>query len=144
MESDYPLAAPAGFVPLHGLAFDRGDGTTVRVGGAEPLPVTLRAAGPLPPPLTGSIDADGVVGPFVPVPGRAVWLTLTGEWRGSVELRRAVPGSAGGEPLTLGGVRWGRFTAPANEAVVQEDAADVGYWLHVTLVSGTLGYRVAQ
>lgn len=138
------IRALGGFVPEHALAFADASGAAVPVGAANPLPIatTLAASGAT--PLSGSTSASGSFGPYAPVLGRAIMLTLAGTWSGTVQVLRSVDGGATKLPLTAGGQPWASFTANANEAIAEEGEAGASYWLAVTLTSGTLAYRVAQ
>jgi hypothetical protein len=81
---------------------------------------------------------------FVPELDRPIWVSLAGNWTGTVELLRSVDGGATLLPLTVGGIRWGRFTANANEPVADESEAGAAYYLAAAVQTGTLNYRVAQ
>ena len=76
--------------------------------------------------------------------GRPIWLALSGTWTGSVALKRSTDGGATKLPLTAGGSAWGVFTGNACEQVIEESEAGAAYYLAVTVVSGTVAYRVSQ
>lgn len=135
---------PAGFVPQYAVAFGAVDAPAVAVHEDNPLPVRAvqKAAGSI--PLTGTMTASGIAGPFAPDLDRPIWLTLSGEWTGTVEVLRSTDGGASSLPLTVGGARWGRFTANCNEAVTTESEAGARLYLSASLLTGTLTYRVAQ
>lgn len=137
------VEVPAGYVPQYAVAFGAVDGPAVAVHDDNPLPIRAVRKPAASIPLTGTLVASGVVGPFVPELERPIWLTLTGEWSGTVELLRSAEGGAA-LPLTAGGARWGRFTSNANEVVADESEAGARYYLSATLLGGTLAYRVAQ
>ena len=95
-------------------------------------------------PLSGNAVATGVVGPFTPKLGRAIWLALSGTWTGTVTVKRSADGGTTKLPLTAGGQPWAVFTANAYEQIVEETEDGATYYLDVTLASGTLTYRVSQ
>ncbi|SEJ63884.1 hypothetical protein SAMN05428950_102348 [Sphingomonas sp. OV641] len=135
---------PAGFVPQYAMAFGAVDAPAVAVHDGNPLPVRLlkKPAGSV--PLAGSLGASGFAGPFLPELDRPIWVTLSGDWSGTVDLLRSVDGGVTKFPLTAGGARWARFTANANEAAAEESEVGASYYLFATLTGGTLTYRVAQ
>lgn len=138
------VEVPAGFVPQYAVAFGAVDAPAVAVHEANPLPVRSVMRPGAVAALTGSLSASGTVGPFVPELGRAIRVTLSGVWSGTVDVRRSTDGGATLLPLTVAGESWGRFTGNANEAVAEEHEAGASYHLVVTLTGGTLTYRVAQ
>ena len=138
------VEVPAGFVPQYAIAFGAVDGPAVAVHPDNPLPVRAIRQAATATALAGSMTASGIAGPFVPELDRPIWVSLSGGWTGTAELLRSVDGGATMLPLTIGGARWGRFTATANEAVADESEVGATYYLAVTLNTGTLGYRVAQ
>jgi hypothetical protein len=143
--SDLPIHAPASYYPPFAVVFGDGEGNGVPVDAANPLPVTIAPLAPeTSTPLAGSISASGVVGPFEPVRGRAVWLSLSGTWTGTVTLQRSVDGGTSRLPLTTGGLPWASFTSNACEPVSEDGENGAAYYLDVTLASGTLTYRLAQ
>jgi len=138
------VSPPARSIPPAALAFGARNADATFVDAAHPLPVAqvLVAAGST--PFAGTIAETGVAGPFTPVPGRSIWLTLAGTWSGSVQVRRSVDEGATSHPLTAGGEAWGAFTANACEQVALPTEAGESYYLDVTLASGELAYRLAQ
>ena len=139
-----PCAAPAAYVPYHALAFSGPSEEALSVGSDRPLPVTATFGAAASEPLAGSASASAVVGPFLPELGRAIWLTLSGNWAGSVTVKRSTDAGATRLPLTFGGLAWASFTGNANEPVAEESVAGAAYYLDIALVSGTLAYEVAQ
>jgi hypothetical protein len=139
-----PILAPAGYVPEHAVAFGSQDGPATPVDLANPLPVALTLAMALSTALTGSSVTSGTAGPFVPQMGRAIWMTLTGVWSGTVQLMRSLDSGATMVPLTIGGLQWGAFTANCNEPVAEETVVGTTYYLAVAITSGTATYRIAQ
>ena len=139
-----PVAAPARFVPAQAIAFGAPGTNAIGVSTTTPLPVQtlMPAASSL--PLSGSANVSGVAGPFVPDMGRAIWVTLSGEWDGLVRLLRSVDGGATRLPLTVGGASWAEFSGNANEPVGIESEANAVYYVDIALNSGALSYRVAQ
>jgi len=144
MSNAIPISAPAGFAPEHAMAFADADGRAIRVDATRPLPGAATFGATSSTALTGSASGSGAAGPFVPELGRPVWVTLSGNWSGSVQLLRSTDGGATRLALTAGGQPAGAFTANANEPVVEESAADATYYLPFSLASGALGYRVSQ
>lgn len=143
--SDLPIHAPASYYPPFAVVFADGEGKGVPVDAANPLPVTVAPPAPeTSTPLAGSISDSGVAGPFEPVPGRAIWLSLSGTWTGTVSLQRSIDGGATRLPLTAGGLPWAAFTGNACEPVAEDSESGAAYYLDVTLASGTLTYRLAQ
>lgn len=140
-----PITAPAAYYPPFALAYADEDGDGVIVAAATPLPVAVaEAEPPASTPLAGSTSASGVLGPFVPVAGRAIWLSLSGTWTGTVRVKRSVDGGTTKLPLTAGGEPWASFTANACEPVAEDGESGAAYYLDTTLASGTLTYRMAQ
>lgn len=111
----------------------------------NPMPVTQAPLAPATSSaLSGATTTSQTIGPFTPVLGRQIWLTLSGTWAGRVQLLRSTDGGATKLPLTVAGQSWAVFTGPANEAVVEETVSNATYFLTVSLTSGTLTYQVAQ
>lgn len=135
---------PAGFVPLHALSFG-GIGTpAVPVDGEHPLPVVAMRPLGTSTPLGGTVTASDVVGPFAPDLGWPVWLTLTGNWTGTVRVLRSIDGGVTQLPLTVAGQEWATFTGNVQEVVGEESSAGATWYLAIALNGGTLTYRVAQ
>lgn len=139
-----PLAAPAGYVPFTALAVSAGEAGSVAVGPGVPLPVAAAFGPAASSPLSGSASASTVAGPFLPELGRPIWLTLSGAWSGTVQVKRSVDGGATLHPVTAGGEAWGTFAGNACEPVALESSADAAYYLDIALISGSLDYEVAQ
>ena len=138
-------AFPGSIVPGAAVAYKDANGDAQLVEAAHPLPVEVKpqaASGVT--ALAGSASSTGVLGPFTPVLGRPIWASLSGTWTGTVTLKRSIDGGSTKLPLTAGGQPWGVFTANACEQVVEPSESGETYYLDVTLVSGTLTYRVAQ
>lgn len=148
-----PISMPAGFAPAFAIGFADASGGLSVVDGASPLPVSLAGDGPIlvqtdngevPAPLAGETYGVCVAGPFAPVRGRTVMLTLSGDWTGTVQVCRSVDGGATRQPVTVGGMSWGAYSANACEPVWSEDEAGATLWLEIAPVSGTVSYRLAQ
>lgn len=137
-----PIQNPAGYVVPSAIAFADGDGTIVPVNAASPLPVTL--GGDATTALTGTATTSQVAGPYQPALGRAVMLLLTGSWSGTVKVTRSVDGGATRQPLTVAGTAWGEFTGNVCEPVWDESEGTARLYLDITLVSGSVTYRMAQ
>ena len=138
------VKSPAGFVPQYAVAFGAVDAPAVAVHGGNPLPVRAVMPASSATVLAGALAVSGTAGPFVPELGRPIIASLSGNWTGSVEVRRSVDGGATKLPLTVAGEPWARFTTTANEAVAVENEAGATYYLVATLTTGALTYRVAQ
>lgn len=138
-----PSLAPAAYIPFTALAWPSGE-DSVAVGPEAPLPVTNAFGEAVSMPLTGTATSSVIAGPFTPDLGRPIWLTLSGSWRGSVQVKRSVDAGATKLALTAAGTAWGRFTANACEPVAEESRQGATYYLDIVLVSGSLDYEVAQ
>lgn len=135
---------PAGFVPQYAVAFGAVDGPATAVNAANPLPVRAVPHHATAAVLAGNASASATMGPFVPDIGLPIRVSLSGNWTGTVDLLRSTDAGATKLPLTIGGERWGRFIANANEVVAEESEAGATYYLAVALQGGALTYRVAQ
>ncbi|MEQ1543008.1 MAG: hypothetical protein HOO94_06280 [Novosphingobium sp.] len=140
--STTPIQTPSTYVASHAAAYADTDGSAVVVSTSNPLPVSFGQ--PAATPLAGSASVSGLLGPYVPAPGRAVILSLAGTWTGTVKLVRSTDGGTTRQPLTAGGLVWGQYAANCCEAVWEESDAAATLYLDVTLASGTLAYRLAQ
>ncbi len=137
-----PIQNPAGYALSRAVGYVDIDGTMLQVSSAVPLPVTL---GTVPTTaLSGSTSVTGVVGPYQPALGRPVMLILNGTWSGIVKVTRSVDGGATRQPVTVAGNSWAQFTGNCCEPVWDESEAAARLYLDITLVSGTLAYRLAQ
>lgn len=138
------IEAPGGFIPQLALTFGSRGGAATAVTRTTPLPVRTT----LPPAdtaaLAGVATDNGLIGPFLPEAGRAIWLTLTGDWRGTVRVLRGGDVAATPQPLTIGGSDWGVFTANVQEPVGEESVTGAAWWLRFERSGGTLGYEVRQ
>ena len=153
MPINNPIKTPAGYVPAFALGFSGPEGELEIVESTKPLPVAIAATDPLavrpefalaPSPLEGTSAASVLVGPFVPVAGRPVVLSLAGTWEGAVQLMRSTDGGVTLHPVTVGGFAWGYYTANACEPVWDEQEAVAQLHIDITLISGTISYRIAQ
>ncbi len=108
------------------------------------MPMAVNLVNPITTALAGNASASAVVGPFAPVMGRAVILSLAGNWVGTVKLTRSTDGGVTKLPLTIAGGEWANFTGNCCEAVWEESDAMASLYLDITLVSGTVAYRLAQ
>lgn len=147
MTAPYPISVPAGFAPAIALGYSDNGGDLSLVTAGNPLPVQTvnaeQAASP-PAPLAGAVSASTLVGPFTPVRGRPVFLTLAGNWQGSAQVERSTDGGVTRHGLTVSGAAWGRFTGNACEPVWIEQEEGAALYLAITLASGSLEYRIAQ
>lgn len=147
-----PIIATANYITGEAVAYANPDGTAQLVSTTAPLPVNVSNTGPLlvsvSPPTTTALSASatttGVVGPFQPVLGRAVVLTLAGTWTGTVKVVRSTDGGATRQPLTAAGATWAQFTGNCCEPVWEESDATAWLYLDITVASGTVNYRLSQ
>ena len=138
-----PIEAPGGFAPVMALGRDNGQGQLTLVSSYAPLP-TIVLAPDTPAAFAGEASAAQVVGPFTPATLVPVYLTLAGDWTGSVRVLRSVDGGTTRHPLTLGGSGWACFSANACEPVWIESEMGAQLYLDLAPASGTLAYRIAQ
>ncbi|RKF20664.1 hypothetical protein D6851_11065 [Altericroceibacterium spongiae] len=143
MATTFPIEIPASYVPPLALAFAGPEEKALLVTADRPLPVSLRADTSYTDALTGTMEESGATASFSAVSGRAIWLTLSGEWSGMTMLQRSTDGTTW-HNLTLSGKIWGQFTGNICEAVTFESEADTYYRLLVDILSGTLTFRIAQ
>lgn len=136
------ISVPAGFAPAYALGYADAGGQLALVSDATPLPVATAA--PAPAPLTGQSAASEVVGPFEPTPGRAIVVTLDGEFDGTVRLLRSTDDGLTKVPLRVGGSAWAEYTAPGCEQAWSETEEGTSFYLDIALASGTVAYRVSQ
>lgn len=98
--------------------------------------------------LTGTRAVSGTVGPFTPDvrwPVKPLWLTLSGNFTGSVQLLRSTDGGTTKLPLTYGdGTAKPVWTTTLNAAIAEETVAGATYYLVITLTSGGVTYRLDQ
>ncbi len=138
-----PIQYPATYSVSHAVAYSDVDGSSILVGPDKPLPVTLaQPAGAA--PLAGTAVASVVVGPYVPVAGRPVMLSLEGTWQGTVALQRSTDGGTNKLQVTIGGSPWARYTANCCEPVWEESESVARLYLDIQLSSGSLNYRLGQ
>lgn len=136
------ISVPAGFAPAYALGYADAGGQLALVSDATPLPVATAA--PAPAPLTGQSAASELVGPFEPTPGRAIVVTLDGEFDGTVRLLRSTDDGLTKVPLRVGGSAWAEYTAPGCEQAWSETEEGTSFYLDIALASGTVAYRVSQ
>ena len=143
MSTTIPLQAPAGFAPAFALGIDDGQGNLELVAQKSPLPV-YQAAPSTPAAHEGETTTDVLTGPFAPTVAAPVFITLSGDWSGTVQVMRSVDSGATLHPLTVAGTPWGNFAANACEPLWEEGEDGATLWLDCTIASGTLSYRLAQ
>jgi hypothetical protein len=136
------ISVPAGFAPAYAVGFSDTAGQLALVSDTAPLPVATAA--PAPAPLTGQASASELARPFEATPGRAIVVTLDGEWEGTVQLLRSTDGGLTKVPLRAGGSPWAEYTASGCEQAWVETEEGTSSYLDIVLVSGTLAYRVSQ
>lgn len=144
-ESQMPtdVMTPAGYTPTFAVSFSDGATGAQIVANASPLPVTTVVANK-PAALGGTTSASATFGPFVPVAGQPVVISLSGTWSGTVSLLRSVDGGTTRLPVTIGGRSWGQYSSNVCEPVWEEAEASAALYLAVALQSGTVTYRLAQ
>lgn len=138
-----PISTPAGFAPVYAVGYST-DGELSTVSAASPLPVALAPSANTPQALAGTAAANTVAGPFAPLRGTAVTLSLSGSWNGTVAVLRSTDGGTTKLPLTAGGQPWARFSANCCEAVWEENDPQASLWLDMTLASGSVSYRLGH
>ena len=141
--STLAIEAPGGFAPVMAVGSRGRDGEFALVSQSSPLP-TVALLPTAPAPLSGSTVSHLLVGPFVPAPLTPVYLTLSGEWQGTVEVLRTTDDGVTLHSLTLAGVPWGRYRANACEPVWSEGEAGAALYLRLTPTAGDISYRVSQ
>ena len=139
-----PIVAPAGYVPEYAIAFGAMGGSAVSVDAEHPLPTAVTLAAATSTPLQATTASSGLFGPFTPNRGRAIWLTLSGTWSGTVQVLRSADGGTTRLPLTIAGTPWANFTGNVQEVIGEESDVAALWYLSVTLASGTITFRVAQ
>ena len=150
MSDPIPLQTPAGFAPAVAIGLDDGTGHLSLITPMRPLPVTAIDAAtaanamPKPDPLEGETATATLLGPFEPALGQPVYVTLSGEWTGTVRLLRSTDDGATTHGLTLAGAAWAVFSGNACEPVWQETEDAATLWLDCEITAGTLAYRVSQ
>ncbi|MXO64153.1 hypothetical protein [Altericroceibacterium endophyticum] len=132
------------FVPQMALAIGQAGESALSVHAGNPLPVQQYLPPAASEPLTGTAATDAVLGPFYPAMGRSIWLTLSGDWTGKVTVLRSADGGITQLPLTIGGAQWASFSDNVQEAIGEESVAGAGWYLAVTLSSGSVDYEVRQ
>ena len=138
-----PIQYPASYSVSQAVAYSDVDGSSILVGPDKPLPVTIgQPVGTT--PLAGTAVASVLVGPYTPVAGRPVMLSLEGTWQGTVALQRSTDGGAHKLPVTIGGSPWARFSGNCCEPVWEESESVAKLYLDIQLASGSLTYRLAQ
>lgn len=137
-----PISVPAGFAPAYATGFADAGGQLALVSHASPMPVATAA--PAPAPLAGQTSASTVAGPFAATVGRSIVITLAGDWSGTARLLRSTDGGATLIPLRVAGDPWAEYRESGCEQAWCETEEGVSFYLEVTLVSGTLDYRVSQ
>ncbi|MFT4056353.1 MAG: hypothetical protein QM681_17760 [Novosphingobium sp.] len=139
-----PIALPSGYAPVFAVGYaDSSTGDLAVVDGAKPLPVQHVLESPK-APLVGTTSATTLSGPFFPISGRPVTLMLSGNWSGSVVVERSVDGGATRHPLTMAGQPWAQFTSNVCEPIWHEDELDAALYVNISLLSGSVTYRMAQ
>lgn len=93
--------------------------------------------------LTGESVVSETVGGFDPPQNQYLWLELTGNFTGTVEVLRSTDGGATLQPLTEKGEQIANFSGPCCEIVHYETSGQARLFLRITLTSGVVKYRLA-
>lgn len=137
-----PIESPSGYAISSVAAFADQDGNAQLVSAIMPLPVAIgQMAGSS---LAATTATSVVAGPFVPVVGRSVMLSLQGTWTGTIKVLRSTDGGTTKVPLTVAGSPWAQFSANCCEPVWDESDAAATLYLDIGLASGSVSYRLAQ
>jgi hypothetical protein len=138
------VAHPAGYVTQQVLALGAPGELAQPISEETPLPTAgiVRPSGVT--PLSGTAGEDALIGPFAPILGRPITLTLSGLWSGTVQVMRSIDAGATYSPVTLGGDAWGVFRANVNEPIWEETEDGATFYLDIRPLSGTVTYRFAQ
>lgn len=147
---NFKVITPAGYITPHALAYTDANGTAQIVSQTQPLPIN--AVGTLPvqvvasttAALAGTATVSKTVGPYTPLVGRSVMLSLSGTWSGSVSLVRSTDGGATMLPVTIGGAPWAVFSVNCCEPVWDESDATSLLYLQIVVTAGSVTYRLAQ
>ena len=138
-----PVRSPANFTPTVAISYSDSNGDAAPVRADAPLPVMTATATP-PAALSGTSSITAVAGPFAPVAGRPLILTLNGSWAGQVRIMRSTDSGTTKLPLTVAGSPWAVFTANCCEAVWEERETAAQFYLEITMSSGSVSYRLSQ
>lgn len=153
MPSNNQINLPAGYAPAFAIGFSDQAGLLSIVDTAKPLPVMISADQTIsvqtvsvaaPAALQGQTSASILAGPFSPVTGRGIILTLGGVWEGGVQVQRSIDGGITQHKLSAAGLPWGNYSANVCEVVWAEEEDGAQLYLDITITSGTLDYRIAQ
>lgn len=140
-----PVAAPGGFAPVAVVSFGTQDGPATPVDAGNPLPVRTALGASGVTPLAGAASTSGTFGPFAPVLGRSIAVTLSGTWTGKVQVLRSIDAGATKLPLTfVDGSEKAVWTGSANTAIGEETVVGATLYLAATLSAGVLSYRMEQ
>jgi hypothetical protein len=145
--NDIPISYPGRYAPGVALNFADATGSARQVSESSPLPVVMAVStsgSAQPAALTGTASSASTAGPFVPVAGKPLILTLSGTWAGKVTLLRSINSGATRLPLSLAGAPWGVFSANVNEPVWDETETSAIFYLQLAPTSGTVAYRLTQ
>lgn len=138
------IDAPGGFVPEVAITFGARAEPSRTVNRDTPLPVQTGFAPAASTALAGSASASAVLGPFTPDLGRPIWVTLAGDWTGSVTVQRSTDNGTTLRPLTVAGATWANFTGNVQEPIGDESVDGASWWLAFQRTAGTLTYEVRQ
>lgn len=95
-------------------------------------------------PVAGTASASVASDTFIPQLGRRMYLTLSGNWTGSVQIERSTDGTNFFPVTQNGGQPAGHYTANADEEVGNPTDSSGTYRLNITITSGSLVYRLGQ
>jgi len=94
--------------------------------------------------VTDSLSATGAGTTFYGVQGRAVFLSITGTWAGTVKVQRSHDGGTTWSDMTAGGSAWASFTANCDEIVDEAAHSGLRYRVYFTRTSGTAVCRLGH
>lgn len=97
-------------------------------------------------PVSGSASSGTTnSAPFIPQLGRDMYITLSGNFSGTVQVQRSTDNGVTWNNITVaGGQPWGRYTGACDEIVETPTDGASRYRLNIVLSSGTVVYRLAQ
>lgn len=145
--NDIPISYPGKYALGVAMNYADAAGAATQVSQGSPLPVTFVAGdGPAtgPAALSGTAASAVTVGPFAPIAGKPVILSLSGSWSGTAQLLRSVDAGATRLPLSLGGSPWGIYTANVCEPAWDETEGGATLYLQLSPATGSVTYRLAQ
>jgi hypothetical protein len=150
---------PGTYLPSTAMAFGALSSSASFVTDQTPLPAKVTVIAATSTAQSGSVTSAAVtptsgtatfaagaatIGPLTPQLGRPVRVVLAGTWSGSFTAGTSSDGCVTINPLTVGGLSWGSFTANANEDIDTPMVSTAAYCAKATVTSGTMSYSVQQ